>query len=477
VRVCFFTMGDNNEIASLFTRRHPVTRPGTIRPMGTLRQHEAVAAVSQLGLTTNDLVFLGYPDTGTLDIWQYHWRDAPPLQSMLTKTDAVPFAIALSPGAPYSGESIVDDLTDVIRDFRPTYIVVSHPADHNVDHRALALFTRVALWNLASLEIQPEVLAAPVHFTQWPTPRQPYPARASHAPFFLDQGIEWMQYSLAPYQVSNKMAALRRHHSQMGATPAYLQAFIRKTELFGAQPELSFPGGVGQVEIAEEDTSQFHPDGKGYLSLDSTSPLRQSLMGQEAAETRALQKYDNDFLLQTLTGNGMDLTMNYQFLSSLSPKDTLTVSLFAYQSDRPFGPLPKLVIEVRNGRITSLTDLDTPLPENSIERLPSESDAVGLRVPFALLGQPEKLLLSASLSKGSIPIDWTPWLILDCAGQAYPDAPAPAPDAMRSPEPVPEPAVEPPAQKAKRPNRLTPRVRLPKAPIPSRDEADEPVLW
>ena len=31
VRVCFFTMGDNNEIAALFTRRHPVLRPGTAR--------------------------------------------------------------------------------------------------------------------------------------------------------------------------------------------------------------------------------------------------------------------------------------------------------------------------------------------------------------------------------------------------------------------------------------------------------------
>ena len=37
IRVCFFTMGDNNEIAALFTRRHPGLMPGSARSSGLRR--------------------------------------------------------------------------------------------------------------------------------------------------------------------------------------------------------------------------------------------------------------------------------------------------------------------------------------------------------------------------------------------------------------------------------------------------------
>ena len=90
VRVCFFTMGDNNEIAALFTRRHPLLTPGATRASGMLRRNEALAAVTQLGLSTNDVVFLGYPDSGTLDIWKHHWRTVPPYRSPLTRANTVP---------------------------------------------------------------------------------------------------------------------------------------------------------------------------------------------------------------------------------------------------------------------------------------------------------------------------------------------------------------------------------------------------
>ena len=61
VRVCFFTMGDNNEIAALFTRRHPALAPGPLRASGQLRQNEALAAATQLGLSAEDVVFLLKP--------------------------------------------------------------------------------------------------------------------------------------------------------------------------------------------------------------------------------------------------------------------------------------------------------------------------------------------------------------------------------------------------------------------------------
>ena len=271
VRVCFLTMGDNNELAFLLTRKHPVLMPGAVRAMGAMRQEEALAATAQLGLSTNDVVFLGYPDYGTLEIWNRHWRAVPPFRSMLTRVTAVPYASALTPGSAHAGEDILDDLVEVLREFRPTHVVVSHPADHNVDHRALYLFTRVALWDLAAEGIAPEILAYPVHFTRWPEPRRYHPLRPAAPPHFLDGEIDWREVALAPFQVSNKLAAIRRHQSQCRYASGYLDSFLRKSELFGDFPDIALPGGSGSLHLEEGDDSQYDGD-EELLKEFSASP-------------------------------------------------------------------------------------------------------------------------------------------------------------------------------------------------------------
>lgn len=80
---------------------------------------------------------------------------------MLTKVTAVPYPNAWRPGAPYTGEEVVRDLTAILRDFRPTKVFVSHPADHMPDHAAGYLVTRIALWQLEH-EIQPQVYPSKV---------------------------------------------------------------------------------------------------------------------------------------------------------------------------------------------------------------------------------------------------------------------------------------------------------------------------
>jgi LmbE family N-acetylglucosaminyl deacetylase len=145
VRIVFLTYGDNNEWSFLVYRKRPVVLPGSLRKMGLVRRSEAIAAARELGLAPEQLTFLGYPDFGTLKIWYAYWGDRPPFRSMLTRVRQVPYANAFRPGAAYRGHEILRDLTSVIREFRPTKIFVSHPADHNGDHRALYLFTRIAL--------------------------------------------------------------------------------------------------------------------------------------------------------------------------------------------------------------------------------------------------------------------------------------------------------------------------------------------
>lgn len=485
VRVCFFTMGDNNEISFLFTRKHPVLMPGAVRAMGTLRQNEAIAAATQLGLSTNDLVFLGYPDYGTLNIWNHHWRTIPPFRSMLTRVTAVPYERALTPGSAYAGEDILDDLGEVIRDFRPTIIAIPHPADHNVDHRALYLFTRVALWNLEPEGIAPRILSFPVHFTLWPEPRRYHPLRPAAPPHFLANEIDWMEYVLAPFQVSNKFAAIRRHHSQYLYASGYLDSFIRKSELFGDFPDIVLPGGSNSIEIQEEDTSQFRPDEELFQELSRQSDQWNAIAGQNAAETTALDDHDNDFQQRTISGDGTRLTLAFTFHRPIASSVTLTVSLFGYRADTPFGEMPKITIEATPRAILAVKDLDQRLSKESVELVPDGLDSISLRVPFALLGNPEKILTGAKISKGALPIDWVAWRAIELLGTPQPSTTMPPPIIKAKPAParevVPAEPTPPPASVEKEPSQkartLTPRVNLPHQSIPERTEANEPVLW
>jgi len=69
LRVVFLTYGDNNEWSFFVYRKHPVLLPRSVRLSGAERHDEALAAARTLGVATNQLTFLGYPDYGTLAIW------------------------------------------------------------------------------------------------------------------------------------------------------------------------------------------------------------------------------------------------------------------------------------------------------------------------------------------------------------------------------------------------------------------------
>lgn len=481
VKVCFFTMGDNNELSFLLTRKHPVLLPGAVREMGVMRQNEALAATARLGVPAEQVVFLGYPDFGTLSIWLGHWRDVPPYRSMLTRANAVPYPDVLTPGSAYAGEDVVDDLVEVIRDFRPTILVVSHPADHNVDHRALYLFARVALWDLEPEGIFPRILAYPVHFTQWPEPRRPHPMRPATPPHFLADWSEWIEFDLAPYQVETKQDAIRQHRSQYRYSSRYLDSFVRKSEIYGDLQSLEMPGAVGSVERDELDDSQFRADATLAEDLfGGDSEASKTIAGQVAEEMRNLAEDDNAFARQAITGDGNLLALSFQFDKPLSSHAELAVQLFGYRPDKAFGDMPKIEIVARPGGTVSVHDLRANLPDSSVETLPGTDREISIRVPLGVLGSPDRILAGAQLSKGELPVDWTAWRVIDLRGGMEPPPPSVMPSPPLQPPkdaPAEEVRTAPPPSDAAPVGKLIPRVRLPKSNVPDRTEANEPVFW
>ncbi len=384
LRVVFLTYGDNNEWAFVLYRQRPEVLPGQLEAMGQVRHEEALAAARVLGVSPDQLVFLGYPDFGTLDIWESHWGDRPPLRSMLTRVTQVPYANAFRPGAAYKGEEVLADLETLLSDFRPTKVFVSHPADHNPDHGALYAFTRTALWDLG---MSPELYPYLVHYPGWPEPRGQALDLPLTPPAALLGQAWWQTSPLSQAERGRKLAALQAHRTQYEANPRYLPSFVRATELFGDYGEPVLP--AGGVATALESEVQAPPQ------EELTDAERAAFVGVE---------------WRTVRREGNDLVLTIALSKPLAEGVSLSAYLFGYRPDRPFAAMPK--IHVRVGEpAEAVYDQDRELAASNVQvsRKPNE---IVLRAPLALLGDPDRALVSMRTYLGRVPLDSAAWRVL-----------------------------------------------------------------
>jgi LmbE family N-acetylglucosaminyl deacetylase len=392
VRVVFLTLGDHNEWSFLIYRKRPIVTPLGNRRMGLVRRNEALAAAKVLGIATNDLVFLGYPDYGTLKIWGTHWGNRPAFHSLLTNTRAVPYKDALRPGAPYKGEEILCDLKTVMEEFRPTKVFVSHPADHNPDHRALYLFARVALWDLEG-QMKPPLYPYLVHYAHWPRPRGYFPERALVPPPRLQQEMEWQIYPLTSANEEQKRLALRAHRSQYAYSAGYLLSFIRANELFGESPAVAL--------TRRETTTALGPTN---VTSNIATPPHEELTEQERAAFVGIG-------WRGVRLEGDELVVHVQFSRGLEEEATAKVTIFGYRSDREFAAMPKLQVEL-SPLGYDVYDTGRKLSDGvvRVDRWPTE---VIIHVPLKAAGYPQKILTSARTELGEVPLDWSTWRVVE----------------------------------------------------------------
>ncbi len=401
LRVVFLTCGDANEWSFLVYRKRPVVMPKAVRAMGVVRHDEALAAARVLGVATNQLVFLGYPDFGVLDIWNEHWGVSPPYRSLLTRVTAVPYASALRPGAPYKGEEILRDVTDVLREFRPTKIFVSHPADHNPEHRALYLFACVALWDLGQ-EMRPEVHPYWIHINGWPRPRGFRPSATLEPPALYRGEIAWQTFPLGAAEVRHKRAAVEAYTSQYKSSGSYLLSFVRQNELFGDFPPFTLQ--------ARARAARLPPHAAG--AMPQKEPDDELTDGQRAAFVGAVTK--------SLEMDGSDLVFTVELSKPLAAGVEASLYVFGYRSDRPFALMPKLHIQIGHV-LHTLWDQRKKLPRETMQVKRSVRE-ISVRVPLRALGDPQRILVSAHthfdpvlmpMDWASLPLDWVGWRTLE----------------------------------------------------------------
>ncbi|MBM3495269.1 MAG: PIG-L family deacetylase, partial [Armatimonadetes bacterium] len=232
VRVVFLTSGDGYRMAIEREYRNLALRPDDYVRFGALRRREARNAASALGLSPRRLRFLGMPDGALTDLWRTNWAETARLRSEALATDRAPYAWVVQPGAPFCGAVLLGNIEDQMDRFRPTDLLVPHPADDHGDHAASAAFVQLALARLRRGS-SPWARACKLHYYlvhrgDWPQPQGKRLNEAMAPPAEMTGlDTEWRGLSLSPEEVRVKAEAIGAYRSQTSVMRRFLMSFAR----------------------------------------------------------------------------------------------------------------------------------------------------------------------------------------------------------------------------------------------------------
>jgi len=389
IKIVYLTNGDHNQLAFIVYEKRLTVRKGEFLHMGEVRRKEAIAAMKLLGLKESNLVFLGYPDFGTLAIFNKYWQSKKPFKSLLTRVTSVPYKNNYSYGSAYTGESILKDFKENIQAHRPDKIFVSHPADTNGDHRACYLFCEIALRELKNTIPAPKVYPYLVHRAAWPLPRHYHPELDLVPPEnLLSQDLAWQEIRLTPKEIENKHKAMLCYKSQTESSAFYLLAFVRKNELFSEYSGVTLEK---QMTLKEKAVSFL---GFSKMYSDSENVLSDRL--DDLVDDQGQVSYavvDNHLLVRV------------EKEENISRRFRIALFLFGFSEKKPFNEMPKIRI---------LTQYNTVKVINKGKLVPStgvgvevNKHALILRLPLELLGNPDFILTSLRAYGGKVPVDAT----------------------------------------------------------------------
>ena len=389
VKVVFFTNGDYNETSFALYRKEITLDSIEALRLGETRREEALAAQGILGVKPEQVVFLGYPDGGGLEIFEKHWGDSPPYRALLSGQNSVIYTFTQSPNAPFKGESIVTDLKKIVRDFQPTKIFTSHPGDVHPDHQTLPLYLQIALWDLEE-EIRPEVYHFITHYGRWPQPRGYQPEHPLDPPAQFDVGNRWRILPITMEQRQKKLQALQAHKTQWGSGKPYLESVVRANELFDVIDEIPIASGE-EVQILPAQTA-FTGEALQLLPESEQNAFTES-------EVRSVK----------IEGN--EIVFAIESEQPLAGDVHAKVWTVGYRADTPFGQMPKFFMDLSAAGY-KVYDSGQELPADTVT-VSGTTTHSEVRIPLALLGYPERVLVSAQTTIDDVPLDNIPWVFLN----------------------------------------------------------------
>jgi LmbE family N-acetylglucosaminyl deacetylase len=243
VYIAFLTAGDCNSLSARMIGKTLGPTASNYLSVGRTRIAEAHAAMTMMGVAPDHYFILGYPDQGLRAILK-HRNDV--IRSTSTQKVAVPYDDAMSPGSPYSYDSLMADVEQVIDIAKPTTIIAPVSFDLHPDHAAAAEITDDAL---RDLELSPRRLGYLIHSSRVPMSLVRTPERALTPPSRM-RALTWATYPIARDVQKRKDAILRTYKSQGPYVSILRNAFVRTNELF-----FVYDDAVGVQPIARPRTA------------------------------------------------------------------------------------------------------------------------------------------------------------------------------------------------------------------------------
>ncbi|MBI1743050.1 PIG-L family deacetylase [Candidatus Acetothermia bacterium] len=361
VHVALITSGDGQRLGVLSQRK--------FLDLGERRFAESLGALNFLGLKSHHVYRLGYPDRGLAKLWTDHWDSSHPFRSRYTKLDRVPYANALSPGAPYCGQSLVQDFEKLFQTLRPDRIYLPHPNDLHSDHWATHAFALYALEQLREsthVSQQPDdenLFAYLIHYNYWPLPGGKNLHRALTPPRSMKTlDTAWLTADLKRVEVERKYRAIQFYKTQMKLIDDHLVNFARRNELFGRVPTL-------------------------HLAHDSTQPLVYSEVPPHSVWSR-LRQYNE---IREIGWHGGDkrLVCEVQFFNTLRSQSEVRLHIKPIRKK-----LQNVLVSLRKGRLY----LNGQLTDDRF-CFTGYARSLTLQVPLEILGNARKILLGIEIHR------------------------------------------------------------------------------
>ena len=394
VRVAILTDGGSSKDAFADLRGPLGTSAREAVRLSAARRREALAAAAELGVPPGDVVFLGYPDSAMLPMWQQAWSDRP-VRSPRTQATTVRHSFALTPGAAHTGESVLRDMGRLVGEFRPTVVAVSHPGDTHPDHEALSLFSLVTLWDWAEVTgVRPRIYSYVVHYWQYPRTKGLRPHLSLEPPAEFGNGMRWRESRLTAAHRKDKFDALMRHETQMALAPDFLHGFVRASEPFDVVPELRiWPGATPQASPVTRPLEAL------AVISDGEAP------GTSYADARIVDiATDGERLRFSVLMNGQR-------------SDELRIETHvAGWAPRRFADMPKLAL-VTKGGTSSVLDRGARLSASEV-RVVSRGNRLDYEISLTALGHPKRVIVDAKLHSDGYPIDSMAWTAVELADSA-----------------------------------------------------------
>ena len=404
VRVIYLTNGDHNQMAfKLYSGRLHLS-PKDYYKFGERRRMEALAATGLLGLQPNQLVFLGYPDWGSLRIWRDYWATNKVFTSDATRTNAVPYPEEYGYRHPYKPQNVVADFCAILREFKPARIFVTHPSDTSADHRAAANFVRLAMLQLAEEGLHPQINYYVVHFGDWPRPVHYHPELGmTPPPLLLDNG-DWRALPLSSAQTEIKYRAILTNQTQTTTREFYLVAFARTNELFAAIA----PDRVPFLPAGPEPDWRRAVRAKMLTVVPDDSRRRTEPVAIPSG-TKTIPLEAIDFARQ----NG-DLIIIVGLRNRFGKHTGVHLTLFPYRHGVPFETMPKMEVSIPPFWEFHVLVNGLQLHASGVT-VTSVSNRLIVRVPMRLLGGAavDHLFAAAQAHWGEIAADDTAWQLLE----------------------------------------------------------------